>query len=138
MGVNGMKDEDKELYELCKEVHKRTGWDDTFGYWTKSAGMSDKYHPYISYPELERRYGLFTTQEVKVLIPLYTTDYLLEKLPNILHGLYLTIYADSSDDDWIAVYERGVDEDSYRSYGDTPLKALLKLVLALNDAGVKL
>jgi hypothetical protein len=92
--------------------------------------------------------------------PLYTSDYLLEKLPDALNSPSFNIAyrlqlkkinnwysCEYSNHGWFqsmkSVFTRkGYDtNDDSLAYGlkpvtgDTPLKALLKLVLALDDAG---
>ncbi|MBV1778715.1 hypothetical protein KRR55_06260 [Paeniglutamicibacter sp. ABSL32-1] len=128
---------DQELFELCIEVHKRfPGWNDTLACWERTAGIPEG-EPYIAYPELERLYGLWGTQELKTRTPLYTTDYLLEKLPqdlvndNEVHPF--TLYRGKYSKQWLAGYEGYFGGQNDPS--DTPLKALLKLVIALVDAG---
>lgn len=109
-----------ELFELCKQVYDATGWT----------------------PPRKSERGTW-----KIL---YTSDYLLEKLPKFLeretrHGR-ITGSGESIDMrlqlrevgyEWEADYYH---EESYtQEYGNilttTPLKALLKLTLALNEAG---
>lgn len=111
---------DNELFELCKEVYKRTGWDKT----------KDSYKLY--------RDGM--------PVPLYTSDYLLEKLPLYINReprdeLSLLKF----DGGWSAGYFRAMNSGNGVQYladkvyvADTPLKALLKLTIALKDEGVKL
>ena len=107
--------QDQELFELCKEVYERTGWQPT-----------------------DWQHGDEDGQ------PLYTSDYLLEKLPNKIKGKHSTGWLTLSPMDketWGAGYEADHTEhiDDYKlEWSDTPLKALLKLVIALDDAGVKL
>lgn len=116
---------DKECFELCKEVYRRTGWKDTY------SRLNDGNHTVRN----EGNEVLLGTKEA----PLYTSDYLLEKLP---FHIYLQHHGDNT---WRAAQlqptELRTDFNAYQSVnssGDTPLKALLKLVIALDDAGVKL
>lgn len=107
---------DPELFELCKEVEKRTGWGQ-YG--------DEGLHYFDSRP----------------VVPLYTTDYLLEKLEPIRYGMTpkdvgpLALHVYIREDTWAAnitganfIAHQGDD-------ASTPLKALLKLVVALDDAG---
>jgi hypothetical protein len=109
---------DPELFELCKEVYEKTGWTPT-GY---------------TAPD--------DTKSIMSMKPLYTSDYLLEKLPNNIentegiHKLWLTI-SPMDKGAWSAAYEL-FDTSEYVCWSDTPLKSLLKLVIALDDAGIKL
>ena len=132
-----------ELFELCKEVYRRTEWRDTLAVYeqTDSIPLGE---PYIAYPELERRYGLWGTQELKKRTPLYTSDYLLGKLPNkLIHDC--DEYADATfyfvlnqgEEGWYTCYalNGGTKELRWLTKADTPLKALLKLTIALSEAG---
>ena len=89
-----------ELYELCREVYEKTGWKPT-----------------------DWQHGIEDGQ------PLYTSDYLLEKLPETYNKQELTLWR-SGVSSWRAGYS---PTESYRD--DTPLKALLKLTIALSEAG---
>lgn len=97
---------DTELFELCRELYKRTGWD-SYELAKDHVTTSDGYDEWD--------------------LPLYTSDYLLDKLPHASYqmdvtsvGVKLTTFY--TDDKWETVH------------ADTPLKALLKLVIALDDA----
>lgn len=117
----------EELFELCKEVYKRfPDWVDTDRIYGKEAGK-DWYITNFRYtfPKRQR-------------IPLYTSDYLLEKLqPNNPCIEYVEINGHTS-------FEKNIPQGMYwRSstiwdtieYAGTPLKSLLKLTLALHEAG---
>lgn len=123
-----------ELYELCKEVYELTGWKYTIG----------RFHDDGSYDGYVGHRGIAYTpnpQNAEWLpkdIPLYTSDYLLEKLPKKYNnGILLLAITNSTQ--WGAEYysfyppERGAKTDVYIS--DTPLKALLKLTIDLSEAG---
>jgi len=119
---------DNELFELCKDVYERTGWTDEeaiIGHWC----ANDKFHFYSK-----------ISPEHPNDTPLYTSDYLLGKLPiNVkdeygieasglkmrvgLHGFYFH-YG-----------EFGEVTEAYLSVDKIPLKALLKLTIALHEAG---
>lgn len=107
-----MTHNDTELFELCKEVYIQTQWDDTYRIfvnnqiWNKLDFVADK-----------------KIQKSNVYIPLYTSDYLLEKLPNSC---------------MVYKHPRGFGAKmalKLNQFADTPLKALLKLTLALHEAG---
>jgi len=105
-----------ELFELCKEVYEKTGW---------------KYgEPYL-------KYNVFSMyKESDILYYLYTSDYILEKLQ---HTYYITIenHGFGKNLYWY-VYPYGNDNEKIEKptgKADTPLKALLKLTLALHEAG---
>ena len=97
-----------ELFELCKQVYERTGYET--GEWTNDSGG------YVS-PASD-------LIEAGIHFPLYTSDYLLEKLPP---GLDLFKRPNS----YVAI---GPGDDPSVHQSDTPLKALLKLTIALDDA----
>jgi hypothetical protein len=96
---------DPELFELCKEVEKRTGWGQ-YG--------DEGLHYFDSRP----------------VVPLYTSDYLLQKLPKRTERIEDTAMLGraTNNNGWSVVYRDVV------CLAETPLKALLKLVIALADA----
>ena len=108
--------QDNELFELCKEVYRRhqfwAGTDMIFG---KEVGRDWRIMPLtLSIPKRNR-------------IPLYTSDYLLEKLPPtvVARGVAFST----------ATRIAATSEQLIGAEGDTPLKALLKLTIALSEAG---
>lgn len=115
---NGVSENDKEIFELCKEVYEKTGWNDNDA-------------------PLER----FDVDDPKSVAPLYTSDYLLEKLPPEIDKKLLVIT--NGDRPQAGYAERNnygeytLDENFYRdaSYSNTVLKALLRLTIALHEAG---
>ena len=115
---------DQELFELCKEVYKR------FPEWHRTRDKFNKRGEVMIGP-------FYALRPASTQTPLYTSDYLLEKLPLV----QLDHMALDSDDPirWeattILFLNRIVNPIAE---ADTPLKALLKLVIALDDAGVKL
>lgn len=108
---------DTELFELCTEVYKRTAWYGTVNLITKDG-------PTMIGPMSEDS------------PPLYTSDYLLEKLPKKLESrpAYWLDIGPFDDSTWGARYAV-VDDHEWLCAADTPLKALLKLVIALDEAG---
>ena len=126
---------DNELFELCKEVYKRTGWKDT--------------HDRLSIDSLGIHQIRNEGNEVLLgskQTPLYTSDYLLEKLPAYIQSkVYpkkrasLEMEKDGVDGGtptyffWYIVH--GKDQSDLGVHSDTPLKALLKLTIALSEAG---
>jgi hypothetical protein len=121
----------EELFELCKEVSTRLGWavdedSDLTRKWGRDGIGNLQIEPIGG--------GIFFGQ-----VPLYTSDYLLEKLPSenseqihAVYGVYLLTGSKSKK--WGASWE--CDTGQYEiEHADTPLKALLKLVIALDDAG---
>ena len=132
-----------ELYEICKEVYERTGWED----------VTDFYHENDTFDEETqtfKRNGIFSIVERKRAdynIPLYTSDYLLEKLPGLLDidnkTFSLAVQAQVAPPNFVALYTHtsvvagklAGHSTRYINEADTPLKALLKLTIALSEAG---
>ena len=110
------------LLELCKEVYEKTGWEAPETYKAEDGNPENDWQA-------------------------YDTDYLLEKLPQYIrhekHDCRLEVsptgYASKYLTLWAACYvnDSGI-HTPYIDTADTPLKALLKLVIALDDAGVNL
>ncbi len=103
---------DKELFELCKEVVTRTSWQ------TKEVFESNS----IDFYEIGKA-KLYN-------IPRYTSDYLLDRLPQRMGNVsssQLNVRHNTSG--WSASYSQFFTERA-----DTPLKALLNLVIALDDS----
>ena len=117
---------DEELFELCREVYKR------FPEWKTGRHIWSMKRPVICKGD-DFMDGMS--------FPLYTSDYLLEKLGDAELqevSLYRCHHHDSSMN-WCAIYdEQEFGGAKLFEYHDTPLKALLKLAIALDDAGVKL
>jgi hypothetical protein len=126
---------DNELFELCKQVYEKTGW--------KEPKNLQLYRPMTvhkndSNQEWEIVHNIWsddTPFDEYDYIPLYTSDYLLEKLPPKITGFYqyfsLKRLAGAYETPpWTATYGKGM-----KFYADTPLKALLLLTLALDEAG---
>lgn len=131
------------LFELCKEVAKRTDWlcdedeSDFYFYWEANEGgdFSIRYRNECPYYSKDEYY------------PLYTSDYLLAKLPNELKrsdDQYGALWGMKNltqmlDGVWDASYrfedEMNPPDYKYSCESDTPLKALLKLTIALSEAG---
>ncbi|RAN77980.1 hypothetical protein B5P43_18285 [Bacillus sp. SRB_336] len=111
---------DQELFELCKEVYERTGWNEMKFFHSKYGLLYITQLPSITDGDDE-----FT--------PSYTSDYLLEKLPEIV--------TTRGSSDFLHLKKSHGEYHAYYSFkrrnptSDTPLKALLKLVIALDDAG---
>lgn len=121
---------DTELFDLstlCKEVYKRfPKWDDdTLQSWFEDV-----------HPDLSFNRGIFytfdnnETEYFKRLAPLYTSDYLLGKLPVVTEvHKYTKFYCARF------VNLKRLTQEPTVIEADTPLKCLLKLTLALDDAG---
>jgi hypothetical protein len=135
-----------ELFELCKEVYKRfPEWNDTLAVYEQTAGIPEG-KPYIAYPELERKWGLWGTQELKKHTPLYTSNYLLEKLQQLANTdrnqLHLFTNTNNGYSAKMTISGGSYGEEDYHWYEisdgyrhRTPILALLKLTIALSEAG---
>lgn len=118
-------DTQDELLRLCEEVYKRfPEWKTGRHIWSMKTPVICKGDDFMD----------------GMSFPLYTSDYLLEKLPGYITrkqddevGDLRMIKTGGASGSYTYYYEFGVPE--YRSYGNTPLKALLKLVIALDRAG---
>ena len=109
---------DEELFELCKEVYERfPEWEPKDRYL-----MQFKDNPVSVW-------SWSNAQWMEDRTPLYTSDYLLEKLPP-------TVVA--RGESFSTATRVKANAPLIGEESDTPLKALLKLTLALDDAGVKL
>lgn len=115
-----------ELFELCKQVYEATGW-------KQSPNISQLYEYWDDYDEL----CVISIEDADdTLVPAYTSDYLLEKLPRSVENNYKPTLTPVVQEDWRAAYDSG-DGFVWRSeYADTPLKALLKLTLNLHEEGL--
>ncbi|MGO4470379.1 hypothetical protein AB4Y95_00380 [Arthrobacter sp. M-10] len=121
-----------ELFELCKSVYEQTGWFDTPNLYIRGVDIYPN-----SFSELRTfKRGDYT--------PLYSSDYLLDKLPGSIEvddpgkTAYLEMRKNSATKEFQFSYESYYYEP-WASYlicnADSPLKALLKLVQALHDKG---
>ena len=133
---------DNELFDLCKQVYEKTGWKDTFAVYEQTDGIPLG-TPYVSYPELERKYGLWSTQEMKKQTPLYTTDYLLEKLPSVVQDTddkifrVITMWINGDGSTHAGYAEPYAHDDKYAhsQTSDKMVDTLLKLTLELSEDG---
>ena len=127
--------QDNELFELCKEVYKRTGWDST-----------EKCYAFIDeFGEGGKHWRVIPLHEDNVddvddWYPLYTSDYLLEKLSGLVDYVSMSqnnkVTIDSEEGEkgkWYAHY--WLKSRRLQVSSDTPLKSLLKLTIALSEAG---
>lgn len=111
---------DNESFQLCKELYERMGWRDVAQCFRPTPVNSGANYRLIQlHPSIPQD------------IPLYTSDYLLEKLPRTFGGVALALWAGGAKG-WIAEYD---GKQFMRSHGSDPRKALLKLTLDLHEAG---
>lgn len=126
--------QDNELFELCKEVYVKTRWERTKeAYYRQgkynSGGIWFKPHD----PFIEANTGKYVDFPYEFLTPLYTSDYLLEKLPEST-----TVAKRFTGEGSLSPEKKYTAwlSDDYQTWADTPLKALLKLTLALHKEGL--
>lgn len=130
-----------ELFELCKEVYER------FPEWGFKVEELDYFFPPKNRPTEWRKTTGYARKPVHRVdwfakhtdweidgIPLYTSDYLLEKLP--IYTVITKRLIQEEGRDFSVRFTVSSDHESGKVfYSDTPLKALLKLVLALKENG---
>jgi len=121
---------DNELFELCKEVYEKTRW--------QIENPSFFGVQYYGSP-FETELMVTTDQAASFQAPLYTSDYLLEKLPRNIGSYGLEMWSYPSDDGVAFGYYDTLAKRWHQTIpqrGDRlPLKALLKLTIALHEAG---
>lgn len=100
---------DNELKELCERVYEKTRWEDSRLEWLTQPVKLPNDHTVLS-----------------CIAPLYDSDFVLTVLENSEVGSD----SDNSDDGRFYAKKSGNIE-----FADTPLKALLKLTLAVSDTG---
>lgn len=113
---------DEELFERCKEVYRR------FPEWK----IEDVKFFVNDFGTIEISYEAEILPPTFVVCPLYTSDYLLEKLGHLGIKLWVEIKVVGLEGWWATV---NGDDGQLLQNSDTPLNALLKLVIALDDAG---
>lgn len=131
--------QDTELFELCSDVYKRfPDWDYEELHWMIDTGSPV---PFVS-PSHGRKQIVEESD-----YPIYTSDYLLEKLPpKITHKgtdyfYYLEMFEDGTFGTGYGFTDEGGHVDLPKIGVLTAGKAQLanlRLVIALDDAGVKL
>lgn len=115
---------DDELFELCRQVYEATGWGDTHQvlvklvkHWIPNSERIAEWHNNGDYP-------------ISASVPpLYTSDYLLEKLLPITP---VKFYRAKNGN--ISLFWEPIEPVYEDMMADTPLKALLRLTLALQEA----
>lgn len=126
-----MTNQASELFELCKKVYELTGWTDTDYYWHEDGKAL--YTP--AHSEV-KKFSYY-------VCPLYNSDDLLGKLPPVVQDSYDKKFRHiqmwiNGDGEAIACYVEPYDKEfrgAYTASSDSMLKALLKLTIALSEAG---
>lgn len=114
-----------ELFDLCKEVYEKTEWETKARYYMNINGKSSIWHwqDAQEFDKSER-------------VPIYTSDYLLEKLRETKR---IDVIVGINRINEIQCYAKALNlmelHSDIKSFADTPLKALLKLTIALSEAG---
>lgn len=119
--------QDQELFELCKQVYEATGWWDVdhrfepegFTMFRKAASKKES--------DVLAREGRY---------PLYTSDYLLEKLPKQIKNQYRLTLAPALIDKWRAAYDDDYGLVWSSAYDTVPAEALALLALELKKEGL--
>lgn len=122
-------EQDKGLFELCKQVYEATGW----------AADMDKGVDYVWCHETLTRLPIdWDTSDFHQHIPLYTSDYLLEKLPYKIGEANSAIWLrlGKTRNSFTVCYMGSDLVCLYDFEADTPLKSLLKLTIALHEEGL--
>lgn len=139
-----MNNQDSELFELCKSVYDDLEWQIEDSDWVVGDENGDLFILTKKIEE-EGHFDYYT--------PLYTSDYLLEKLPAHIKskeypGEFAKLWTrkdDHPEDDvpsettYLAWYFVTGKVDGVSDFGDsanTPLKALLKLTIELSKQGL--
>lgn len=105
-----------ELAELCKKVYEKTGWivgDESWEWHTTTDAKLD---------------SMF-------IAPKYYTDYLLEKLPEWTRVQKIGNDTGKYSASYELDYTTSLGDTALVGSSDTPLNALLKLTIALSEAG---
>ena len=119
-----MTTESRELFDLCRSVYKATGW----------TGTNQVIGIYYQISEVDVKYGIFDRSEKRkepVDTPLYTSDYLLERLP-----VGTNISKTNTNTTEPSIYYSATCRNNGIHHGGTPLQALLKLTLKLYEEGL--
>ena len=116
-----------ESRELCKQVYEATGW-------PQELNISQLYEYWDDHDEL---CVISIEDSDDELVPSYTSDYLLEKLPERIlidkqYRRWLSM-DNLGSDGWQFSYRAERTAPIYASVADTPLKSLLLLTLKLHE-----
>ena len=124
---------ENEVFELCEQVYKATGWKNTEdGFFDGGEVMpfTDRIGAYIGASNFR--------------CPLYTSDYLLEKLPSVVQDPYDKIFRHiqmwingdrSAHAGYVEPYAHD-DRVAYAQKSDEMRITLLKLTLKLHEEGL--
>ena len=119
---------DEELFDLCEQVYGITNWG-------LESGMMHVSDGFVVCRDYRHGVGFFPKNGD---FPLYTTDYILKKLPLLIerYGRFeLTPMMRNTR--WSAGYWTDNRLETLSAVNYTPLKALLRLVIMLNNKGIK-
>lgn len=121
---------DTELFDLCKQVYEATGWS------SEDRGITHVYcHEHVTALPID-----WDTSDFHLHIPLYNSDYLMDKLPETITIAVLKDVIHQTSADGNKSYRNRYSAHNLgpikSGWSDTPLKALLKLCLALKKEGL--
>ena len=122
---------DDELFRLCRSVYEATGLADTIDYfYLKNNG--DYNVGRANHTQVDHNWWKLGGEVPVRCFPLYTSDYLLEKLPKDVRidKDSSTIYTASK-----FFFGKNSHTDDIEMGASNPLKALLKLTISLSEAG---
>jgi len=118
---------DQELFDLCKKVYELTKWETKDLYWLVTRGGQSSIWKWVNAKEFSDR------------VPVYNSDYLLEELPKSIGAYGLEMWSYPSGDGVAFGYYDTLNRRWHHKIpqrGDKlPLKALLKLTIALSEDG---
>jgi hypothetical protein len=112
--------------ELCKELYRVSGWNDTYFGWS-SPNIQSAFVTELPEDFAERTYPL--------IIPAYDLGYLLRKLPYMDNGGELAIYK-VDENRYAALFRRQGYRRKLSVGADTPEDAACKLAIELFRRGV--
>jgi len=131
---------DNELFDLCKQVYEKTGWRDTLDYqWMKEDLTIDNQRG----TDTGVKGGWWYYEYIEGQVPLYDSDYLLEKLPSVVQDTddkifrVITMWINGDGSTHAGYAEPYAHDDKYAhsQTSDRMVNTLLKLTLALSEAG---
>lgn len=118
---------DDKLFKLCQEVYE------IFPSWLYEKNDKDIWFTKDEYGEIDTTPYIvdnccWLETDEELVAPLYTSDYLLEKLK----AFKVCVFNDTENGEVQAYIE---DNDETFNTSDTTLKSLLKLILSLHESG---
>ena len=126
-----MSNNDTGLFELCKAVYEATKWKAGDWWYERTDPKSRVYLKLLGRPDIG-----FVLDEHDILVPLYTSDYLLKKLPKTIWSIYALVLQPGEHVTTAGYYEpdgqAGIEIDELQKCATT-IEALLRLTLELHE-----